>query len=181
VSRIAAVVLAAGAATRFGAPKQRLLLPDVLARVGASPVDEVVVVEGAYRLRSDSPHARARVVRCAAWERGPGASLQCGLAALADDVEAAVVVLADGPRLAPDAIARVIESWRTEGGDVVAASYGGSRGHPLLLARTAWARVPDEGLRVTTPRLVPCDDLGFPGDVDTPADLAALERGEDDG
>ena len=51
VSRVAAVVLAAGAATRFGSPKQRLLLPQVLERLAASAVDEVVVVEGAYDLR----------------------------------------------------------------------------------------------------------------------------------
>jgi nicotine blue oxidoreductase len=177
--RLAAVVLAAGAATRFGSPKQRVLLPDVLARVEASPVDEIVVVEGAYGLCVDSPQARARVVRCAEWERGPGASLRCGLRALAEDVEAAVVVLADGPRLSPDAVARVVSSWREEGGDVVAASYRGTRGHPLLLARAAWERVPDEGLRVVSARLVPCDDLGFPGDVDTPDDLTSLERGED--
>ena len=175
MSRIGAVVLAAGAATRFGAPKQALLLPAVLRRLGASPVDEVVVVEGAYGLCGDSPQARIRVVHCAEWERGPGASLRCGLAALAEDVDAAVVVLADGPRLAAESVARVIQSWRDEGGDVVAASYGGTRGHPLLLARSRWADVPDDGLRVVAPRLVPCDDLGFPGDVDTPDDLAALE------
>jgi nicotine blue oxidoreductase len=171
---------AAGAATRFGSPKQRVLLPDVLARVEASPVDEILVVEGAYGLCGDSPQARVRVVTCAEWELGPGASLRCGLRALAEDVEAAVVVLADGPRLSPEAVARVVASWREEGGDVVAASYGGTRGHPLLLARAAWERVPDEGLRVVSPRLVPCDDLGFPGDVDTPDDLAALGRADDD-
>jgi nicotine blue oxidoreductase len=86
-----------------------------------------------------------------------------------------VVVLADGPRLSPDAIARVIESWRENGGEVVAASYGGSRGHPLLVARARWGDVPDEGLRVLSPHLVPCDDLGNPGDVDTPDDLAKLD------
>jgi nicotine blue oxidoreductase len=177
--RIAAIVLAAGAATRFGAPKQRLLLPGVLARLEESPVDEIVVVEGAHGLCVDSTQARARLVECAEWERGPGASLRCGLRALADDVEAAVVVLADGPRLAPAAVARVVESWRTDGGDIVAASYAGTRGHPLLVARAAWGRVPVEGLRSIEPRLVPCDDLGFPGDVDTPADLEALRRGED--
>jgi CTP:molybdopterin cytidylyltransferase MocA len=171
MGRIAAVVLAAGAATRFGAPKQQLLLPRVLDRVAASAVDEIVVVEGAYDLRVDATHGAVRVVRCPEWERGPGASLRCGLAALDDDVEAAVVIMADGPDLAPEAIARVISSWRDEGGDVVAASYGGARGHPLLAARTLWADVPDDGLRVLTPRLVPCDDLGAPGDVDTPADL----------
>jgi CTP:molybdopterin cytidylyltransferase MocA len=174
VSRVAAVVLAAGAATRFGEPKQRLLLPDVLERVAASPVDEVVVVEGAYDLRVHSTQHAVRVVRCPEWERGPGASLRCGLAALGPDVEAAVVVLADGPRLAPGAVARVLESWRDEGGDVVAASYGGVRGHPVVVARSVWEAIPDDGLRAVEPRLVPCDDLGEPGDVDTPEDLARL-------
>jgi CTP:molybdopterin cytidylyltransferase MocA len=173
VNRIAAVVLAAGEATRFGSPKQRLLLPEVLERVSAGPVDEIVVVEGAYELRDAVPEERGRVVRCPEWERGPGASLRCGLAALDDDVEAAVVIMADGPRLSPASVARVVEDWRTHGGLVVAASYGGVRGHPLLVTRDAWADVPDEGLRAVAPRLVPCDDLGAPGDVDTPEDLAS--------
>lgn len=155
------MVLAAGAATRFGAPKQRLLLPGVLERVRQSTVDVVVVVAGAYALEAD-----ARVVDCPEWASGPGASLRCGLRELDDDVEAAVVVLADGPNLAPAAIDRVVEAWRETGAEVVAASYGGDRGHPLLLARSAWKRVPDEGARALEPLLVPCDDLGPPGDVD---------------
>jgi nicotine blue oxidoreductase len=113
-----------------------------------------------------------RVVRCDDWALGPGASLRCGLAALGDDVEAAVVVLADGPRLAPESVARVLDAWRESGG-VVAASYGGDRGHPVVLGREDWADIPDEGLREREVRLVPCDDLGAPGDVDTPADLEA--------
>ena len=178
MSRIAGVVLAAGAATRFGGPKQERLLPRVLERVAASPVDEIVVVAGAYPLGDSLLRGIARpsrLVSCGQWERGPGASLRCGLEALDADVEAAVVVLADGPNLAPASVARVLESWRDEGGAVVAASYGGVRGHPLLVARTAWDGIPDDGLRVVAPRLVPCDDLGAPGDVDTPADLSALE------
>jgi CTP:molybdopterin cytidylyltransferase MocA len=171
VTGVAAVVLAAGAATRFGAPKQRLLLPRVLERLAESPVDEIVVVEGAYELR-DTVSRPSRLVRCAEWERGPGASLRCGLSALGAEVEAALVIMGDGPDLSPGAVARVIESWRADGGDVVAASYGGVRGHPLLVARPAWAGVPDDGLRVVGSRLVPCDDLGAPGDVDTPEDLA---------
>ncbi len=158
---VAAVVLAAGAARRFGAPKQRLLLPLVLERVRASDVGEIVVVAGAHSLETD-----ARVVDCEEWERGPGASLRCGLEALAPDVEAAVVVLADGPHLAPAAIDRVIAVWRESGAEILAASYGGDRGHPVLLARAAWSRVPDEGARALEPVLVPCDDLGAPGDVD---------------
>jgi nicotine blue oxidoreductase len=163
---IGAVVLAAGASTRFGAPKQRLLLGEVLDRVRRSSVDEVVVVAGAYALETD-----ARVVECPEWERGGGASLRCGLAALAAGIEAAVVVLADGPDIAPAAIDRLIERWRAGAGEVLAASYGGVRGHPVLLARRLWASVPDEGARALRPVLVPADDLGAPGDVDYPEDL----------
>jgi CTP:molybdopterin cytidylyltransferase MocA len=167
---IAAVVLAAGASSRFGSPKQALLLPRVLERVRASRADDVVVVLGAHDLETD-----ARLVRCSDWERGPGASLRCGLVALGPDVEAAVVVLADGPNLAPAAIDRVVEAWRDFGTEVVAASYRGQRGHPVLLARPAWERVPDDGARALTPLLVPCDDLGSPGDVDTVDDLSRLD------
>jgi nicotine blue oxidoreductase len=169
---IAAVVLAAGAASRFGASKQGLLLPRVLDRLAQSPVDEVVVVQGAHEL---GPHGHARIVRCPHWERGPGASLRCGLAALGPGVEAALVCLADGPNLSPQAVRRVLEAWRTGAGPVVAASYAGARGHPLVLGRSAWGAVPDEGLRALPAVLVPCDDLGTPGDVDVADDLGRLE------
>jgi nicotine blue oxidoreductase len=172
--RVAAVVLAAGEATRFGSPKQALLLPEVLRRLAQSPVDEIVVVEGAYALElprdTASPGISARIVRCAEWRRGPGASLRCGLASLGDDVEAAVVVLADGPQLSPAAVTRVLDAWQA-GGETVAASYEGARGHPLVVGRADWRVVPDGGLHERPARLVPCDDLGPPGDVDTPADL----------
>lgn len=160
-------MLAAGAATRFGSSKQRVLLPAVLERLGAAPVDDVVVVAGAYPLELD----RARVVTCPDWELGPGASLRCGLAALASGAGAAVVVLADGPNLAPQAIARVLRAQQETKAQLVAASYGGERGHPIVVARELWASIPDEGLRAFEPVLVPCDDLGAPGDVDTPEDL----------
>ena len=160
-------MLAAGAATRFGSPKQRLLLPAVLERVRASAVDDVLVVLGAHEVDTDAP-----TVHCPDWERGIGASLRCGLAALPTEAEAAVVVLADGPDLAPEAVDRVLEVWRESGAEVVAATYSGVRLHPVLLARSAWNRIPDEGARELPALLVPCDDLGAPGDVDTPRDLA---------
>jgi CTP:molybdopterin cytidylyltransferase MocA len=168
---IGAVVLAAGAATRFGSPKQRLLLEEVLGRVRASGIADVVVVAGAYELEASAP-----VAHSSDWERGPGASLRCGLTALPAGAEAAIVVLADGPDLAPAAVERVIDAWRAHGDDVLAASYGGERGHPVLLARAAWDSVPDEGARALAPLLVPCDDLGAPGDVDYPEDLPGRFR-----
>ena len=158
---IYAVVLAAGASSRYGSspPKQVALLPRVLDALRQSTVDGVVVVSGAHPLDIESVH-------CPDWERGPGASLRCGLAALPADAEAAIVVLADGPELDPRAIDRVIESWQAEGGDVVAAAYDGIRLHPVLLARPAWSLVPDAGAKDLEARLVACDDLSPPGDVD---------------
>jgi CTP:molybdopterin cytidylyltransferase MocA len=173
---VVAVVLAAGASSRFGSPKQRLLLPEVLRRVReARSLDDVLVVTGAHGLESD-----ARTVQAREWERGPGASLRCGLAALPAEAEAAVVVLADGPDLSPQAVDRVVAAWRSDGGDVVAASYAGVRLHPVLLARPSWERIPDDGARALEARLVPCDDLGAPGDVDfadqVPGRLMETER-----
>src|SRR3954462_14370783 len=157
------VVLAAGASSRYGTdpPKQVALLPQVLAALRESSVDGIVVVSGAHALPVES-------VQCPDWELGPGASLRCGLAALPSEAEAAVVALADGPDLDPRAVDRVVDDWRANGGDAVAASYGGVRLHPILLPRAPWDAAPDEGARSLPPRLVPCDDLRPPGDVDSP-------------
>ena len=161
---IAAVVLAAGAATRYGSPKQLVFLPAVLERLAQTSVDEVVVVEGAYPL--DDLGLDVRIVRCLGWERGPGASLRCGLAALGDEVDAALVVLADGPDLDPRAVERVLE--HRHDAPVVAASYHGTRDHPAVLSREAWGDVPDEGARALDASLVSADDLEPPGDFDYP-------------
>ena len=170
---VVAVVLAAGAGSRFGGPKQALLLPDVLRRVRESSVDDVVVVTGAHPLETD-----ARVVHCPDWELGPGASLRCGLATLVENVEVAVIVLADGPDISPAAVDRVVAAWQGGAGEVVAASYGGDRGHPVALARSVWNRIPDEGARAFEPVLIPCDDLGSPGDVDLADEIPGRLRGE---
>jgi CTP:molybdopterin cytidylyltransferase MocA len=158
---IAAVVLAAGASSRYGTdpPKQVALLPNVLEALRESSVDEIVVVSGAHELPVESVH-------CPDWESGPGASLRCGLASLPPDAEAAVVALADGPDLDPRAVDRVIDDWRTHGGEAAAATYGGVRLHPVLIARALWGEVPDDGARSLPARLVACDDLSPPGDVD---------------
>ncbi len=162
--RVAAIVLAAGEASRFGSPKQRILLPHVLERLRETSGGRDRRRRG--RVRARAPERRAGSSRCPEWARGPGASLRCGLAALGTDVEAAVVVLADGPEsLAAGGRARA----RRRG----ARAAESSRRHTTARAAirsfsdaTDWDDVPDEGLRDRPVRLVPCDDLGAPGDVD---------------
>ena len=151
-------MLAAGASTRYGGVKQRDLLPAVLAALRETSVDEVVVVEGAHALAIEG----TRVVPCPGWERGPGASLRCGLAALDADVRRAVIVLADGPELDP----RAVDRLAAHTAPFAAATYDGTRDHPVALARSAFGDIPDEGLRAREPVLVDCSDLRPPGDVD---------------
>ena len=118
----------------------------------------MVVVEGAHALDSTG----VRVVPCPEWARGPGASLRCGLAALDAGVARAVIVLADGPELDP----RAVDRLAAHPGPFAAASYDGTRDHPVALARSAFTDIPDEGLRVREPVLVDCSDLRPPGDID---------------
>lgn len=166
---VAAVVLAAGAATRYGRPKQRELLPQVLDALARTRIDEIVVVAGAYELTIDD-RPGLRLVQAADWEHGPGASLRRGLESLGDDVSHALVVLADGPSLDPRAVDRLLDERAR--GTVVAASYEGTRSHPVVLARSSWCSVPDDGGRALEAVLVDCSDLRAPGDVDFPAEAA---------
>jgi len=138
--------------------KQHDLLPSVLAALAGSAVHEIVVVEGAHELQAPG----VRVVRCDDWATGPGASLRCGLAALGDSVSRAVVVLADGPALD----ARAVDRLLAHDAPVAAASYDGTRSHPVALDRSVWRDVPDEGGRALEAALVDCSDLRPPGDVD---------------
>jgi CTP:molybdopterin cytidylyltransferase MocA len=161
--RVAAVVLAAGASTRYGGVKQRDLLPAVLDAVRASSLKDIVVVEGAHELGGEDG---VRIVRCPDWERGPGASLRCGLAAVGGDIGRAVIVLADGPELDP----RAVDRLASHPAPFAAASYDGrTRSHPVAIDRSLWEAIPDEGLRTATPALVDCSDLRAPGDIDVRA------------
>ena len=184
---IGGLVLAAGAATRFGRPKQLAELDGVpmlehsLRTITAAPVGRVVVVLGSSAdeiARRVALHGAEPIV-CARWEEGQSASLACGLAELAD-CEAVVVTLGDQPRVSPDAIRRVIAA--RNGALAVRATYHGHPGHPVLLERELFEALRDvsgdkgaRNLLLSVPVLdVPCDDLGGGEDVDTRAELDAV-------
>jgi nicotine blue oxidoreductase len=184
---IAGLVLAAGAGTRFGGAKQlaeldgRPMLEHSLRAMTGAPVDRVVVVLGssADEIVAGVDLHGAEPLVCPRWEKGQAASLAFGLAELAES-EAVVVTLGDQPRMAPDAIRRVISS--RDGAAAVRATYGGAPGHPVLLERELFEPLRDVTgdlgarnlLRSVQVLDVPCDDLGGGEDVDTPAELDAL-------
>ena len=144
-----------------------------------SQLDRVVVVLGAYadEILERVPLHGAEPVVCAEWRAGQSASLRAGLEALAG-CDAAVVVLGDQPRVTREAVERVVAARSDGAAPAVRATYGGVPGHPVLLERALFRRVAelrgDEGARglLHGARHVPCDGLGSPLDVDTPADLA---------
>lgn len=199
---MSAIVLAAGAGSRFGgdkllAPyKGRPLIEAALANLAGTPVDETVVVvgEGSERLREACEPYAVRVVANPDWARGQSTSVRAGLAACAGSPEtrAAVVLLADQPLVGSGAVERLVEAF--EGGAKVAvATYGGEPRNPVLFSREAWPLLlrelsGDEGARGFVrghPELVEyvaCDGVGNPADVDTREDLRRLEgmRGRED-
>jgi molybdenum cofactor cytidylyltransferase len=189
---IAVVVLAAGRGTRFGGdiPKPlvelggRPLLSYALDAARTSAVGPVAVVVSDERVAAIVPD-RVDLLRNNEPESGIASSLRVALRALEprEEVDAVVVGLADQPRVGAAAYRRVASAYDV-GARLAVATYGGTRGNPVLVARTYWpealALTGDEGARVLLRRHdaaeVPCDGTGSPTDVDTAQDLAALEE-----
>jgi len=196
--RVAGLVLAAGGGSRYGSPKAlvrlrgRLLVERAAELLAAGGCDPVVVVLGAA---ADQVLAAARLPRTGVrtvvnpdWPTGMGSSLRVGLAAVPAEAEAVVVTLVDTPGLGPESVRRLVTAGGPDG--AAQATYGGRRGHPVLLGRTVIAEVAAAatGDRGAGPwlaahpervRLVPCDGTGDPRDVDVPDDLAAVVAGEE--
>jgi CTP:molybdopterin cytidylyltransferase MocA len=196
--RVAGLVLAAGAGSRYGSPKAlvrlrgRLLVERAADLLAAGGCDPVVVVLGAAAdqvlAAARLPGAGVRTVVNPDWPTGMGSSLRAGLAAVPAGVEAVVVTLVDTPGLGPESVRRLVAAGGPDG--AAQATYGGRRGHPVLLGRTVISEVAAAatGDRGAGPwlaahpervRLVPCDGTGDPRDVDVPDDLAAVVAGEE--
>ena len=178
-----ALILAAGAGSRFGAEPKLLAELEgrpvvahvVDAAAAARSVSRVVVVIGARaRLLTRAVwQPGVELVECSDWRGGQSASLRCGLRAIGG-AERALVLVGDQPGVTAAAIDRVAAEVPGS-----RAAYDGRPGHPALLGpdliAAARALEGDQGLRdVTSWRLVECGDVADGRDVDTPADLDAL-------
>jgi molybdenum cofactor cytidylyltransferase len=180
----AAVVLAAGGASRFDGPGHKLLVgfrgrPLVAWAVEsalAAGFEETVVVSGAVDLQGVLPEG-VTLVENHAWADGQASSLQVAVAwGRHQGHEAIVIGLGDQPLVPPSA-------WQAVGAEgakpVVSATFGGRRRPPVRLHSSIWDLLPidgDEGARVLMSRRpdlvaeVACQ--GQPADVDTVEDLS---------
>lgn len=195
---ITAILLAAGASRRFGAPK---LVQDLEGRAVVrwsaeallrEMVDEVIVVVPPKHddIRAALSGLKLRFVVNPTPDGGMGVSIACGIAAVRSDTTAALIALADEP--APDrrVLPRVIEQHRLTGAPIVVPRFRGTRGHPVLFHRSVFpelaALVGDSGAREVVERdpsrvaYFDLDEKKCP-DVDTPADFerarAAVQQG----
>lgn len=190
---VGAVVLAAGPSTRMGRPKLLLthkgvsLLRRAVDAAAAAGCADVVVVLGAnadhYRPLLDG--ASARIVVNQYYGEGMSGSIQLGIEALGDDIDAAVIMLADQPFIDAEIIARLIETYRTSRKKIVACQYGDVRGVPALFDRALFLELllvtGDQGARAvmeTYPGHVAVVEIPTVAadDIDTPEDARRLDH-----
>ncbi len=192
--RLAALILAAGASTRLGQPKQLLryqgeLLVERAVRIAREAgADPVFVVLGANHspifevLSALEP--RVRVLLNQGWADGMGHSIALGAAAAerngADDL---LVLTCDQILVTPEHLRRLVELSHRD--HVVASTYAGHRGVPALFPEFSFHALQElHGDRGARDLLQQEDVLAVPLaggeiDIDTPADLRALDEDGD--
>jgi molybdenum cofactor cytidylyltransferase len=149
---IGAVVLAAGASTRMGAPKQLLEVEGepMLRRVARSAIDAacrpVVVVTGASAAASRKALRGLEVseVKNEQWESGMSSSVRVGIEAVVatnPKTVAVVLMVCDQPFVAREIIVGLVRAhWKTKC-SIVASRYGRSYGVPALFSRAHFAEL----------------------------------------
>lgn len=193
--RFGVAILAAGASTRMGTPKQLLeiggrpLLIHAVEAALASAAWPVVVVLGAQaeKIRPILAPFPVLVTENPAWSEGMAASIRAGVTTLQQfsrRLDAALIALCDQPAFSAATIAQLVAAQRASGRSIVAARYAGRHGAPALFLRehfpTLTALTGEEGARALLndqPARVASVDLpGLALDLDTPADVAAIQK-----
>jgi CTP:molybdopterin cytidylyltransferase MocA len=170
------VILAAGASTRLGEPKQLAMLGGerlleramrVAREAGCEPV-AVVLGAGAERIELECRLGSARIVRNERWSEGMASSIRAGVAAVMDECDQVVVMACDQPAVTGDHLSQLMVQCE----DAPAASgYAGRRGVPACFPADWFAALlrlqGDEGARELLASSVAVELAGGELDVDT--------------
>lgn len=188
------VILAAGASTRMGTPKQllhyrgRSFLSHAVEVATASVCRPIVVVLGAYveRIKPEVSQFPVQVVENFQWSEGMSASIRCGIntiEAAPQKTEAVVLMLCDQPFVCTQVINRLVETYYLTGKPIVASEYAGTLGVPALFSRNFFSELVSlknaEGAkRVITRNLNEVACVSFAEgaiDIDTPKDYEQFQ------
>ena len=188
---VALLLLAAGASTRMGRPKQllpyhgRTLLRHAAETAIASGCAPIVLVTGALHeaLVAEVSGLPIRAIHNPEWETGMASSIRAGLAALNESPPAAVLImLTDQPLVTPGLLQELITRQQQTQAPVVAATYGDTLGVPAVFAAAMLPELLQLQGQQGAGRLIgsygaAVERVPFPEgllDVDTPAQYAAL-------
>jgi molybdenum cofactor cytidylyltransferase len=144
---VAGLVLAAGASTRMGTPKQLLpaghlsLLDRVLTQTLRSKLDLVVLVLGfkadevRRRIRSGRDVPRLKIVENRGYEKGISSSIITGLSHVEKNYDHVMVLLGDMPYITSRVINRLLSGYLRSGLPLGALKVRGKRSHPVIMGR----------------------------------------------
>lgn len=187
---VAGIVLAAGGASRFGAPKQLLLwegkplVRHVVEKALRAGLSSVIVVGGKQieALREALDDLPVSFVHNPAWRQGQSSSVRAGVGAVPPSETGALILLADQPQVPVELLVTLKGEHAATGADIVAPCVHGRRANPVLWHRRTFDDLStlrgDVGGRVLFSKYnvawVPWNDEWLFFDVDTPADYQTL-------
>ncbi len=192
MSEIGMVLLAAGASSRMGSPKQLLeykgrpLVRHAVEVALKSGLGRVIVVVGARaaEVREALTGAPVEIVENAEWETGIGSSIRAGVLR-AEELELAgiVLALADQPLVSHATYNRLIMTWQVTKKPVIASQYAGTVGVPVLFAKEYFCKLillkPTEGCKglilSSGGKAVRLDCAEAEADIDTPQDFKRIQ------
>lgn len=149
---IAAIIVAAGRSSRFAEGNKLLadfkggpIIRHVMAAVEASPINAIVLVTAGDgdAVLTAAGKGRWQAIKNPRALEGLSTSIQCGLAALPQDIDGAMIVLADMPAVTPDLIEQLCATFKAHNGEkiVFPQTDGGRQGNPVLWPRTFFAEL----------------------------------------